>query len=308
MKRQFCSLLIFLGMFCHTAYSQTFRYTAGVTEAGIYTLSADQARKLGFQRLEEVAIYGYPGMLPQRLDSTQLSPQEIPSLVLADQLYFYLEGPHQGSFSNQGELSYTHHLYTDTLRYVLAQKSLPKCVEVNSGNADPSPAQSAWYQLFSLKEEKINLLNSGRSWYSLPIRQGQSLTISYAKSSGSTAPWLLHARLMSQSGSSSSFRIWADTELLQEVNFSPIPTSTYGVKGSETSIHIPFNPKEGRLDQVRFSFQGTGTGHLDFALVGIPFSNTNLKEGLYFGKQESSISLETGFQTWEVTDFFKPIS
>ena len=308
MKRQFCSLLIFLGMFCHTAFSQTFKYTAGVAEAGIYTLSADQAQKLGFQRLEEVAIYGYPGMLPQRLDSTQLSPQEIPSLVLADQLYFYLEGPHQSGFSNQGELSYTHHLYTDTLRYVLAQKSLPKRVEVNSGKSDPSASQSAWYQLFSLKEEKINLLNSGRSWYSLPIRQGQSLAISYGKSSGATAPWLLHARLMSQSSSSSSFRISVDTELLQEVNFSPIPTSTYGVKGSETSIHIPFNPKEGRLDQVRFSFQGAGTGHLDFALVGIPFSNTNLKEGLYFSKEENSISLETGFQTWEVSDFFKPIS
>jgi len=308
MKRQFCSLLIFLGLFCHTAFSQTFKYTAGVTEAGIYTISADQARKLGFQRLEEVAIYGYPGMLPQRLDSAQLSPQEIPSLVLADQLYFYLEGPHQSGFSNQGELSYTHHLYTDTLRYVLAQKSLPKRVEVNSGKTDPSAAQAAWYQLFSLKEEKVNLLNSGRSWYSLPIRQGQSLAISYAKSSGSTAPWLLHARLMSQSSSSSSFRIWTDTELLQEVNFSPIPTSTYGVKGSETSIHTPFNPKEGRLEQVRFSFQGTGTGHLDFALMGIPFSNVNLKEGLYFGREESSISLETGFQTWEVSDFYQPKS
>jgi len=134
------------------------------------------------------------------------------------------------------------------------------------------------------------------------------LAISYGKSSGTTAPWLLHAQLMSQSSSPSSFRIWADTELLQEVNFSPIPISTYGIKGSETSIHTLFTPKEGRLEQVRFSFQGTGTGHLDFALVGIPFSNTNLKEGLHFGREENSISLETGFQTWEVSDFYKPIS
>jgi hypothetical protein len=290
MNRQFCSLLIFLGLFCTNAFSQTFRYTAGVTEAGIYTLSAEQARKLGFQRLEEVAIYGYPGMLPQRLDSAQLSPQEVPSLLLADQLYFFLEGPHQRALTNQGELIYTHHLYTDTLRYALAQKSMPKRVEVTSGKVDSSTAQSLWYQLFSLKEEKINLLNSGRSWYSLPIRQGQSLAISYGKSSGTTAPWLLHARLMSQSSSPSSFRIWTDTELLQEVNFSPIPLSTYGIKGSETSIHMLFTPKEGRLEQVRFSFQGTGTGHLDFALVGIPFSNTNLKEGLHFGREENSIA------------------
>lgn len=308
MKRQCCSLLIFLGMFCHTAYSQTFKHTAGVTEAGIYKISADQARKLGFPRLEEVAIYGYPGMLPQRLDSAQLRPQEIPSWLQADQLYFYLEGPHQGAFTNEGELNYRHHLYTDTLRYVLAQESAPKRIESIQGNSNPPATQATWYQLSTLKEEKINLLNSGRSWYSLPIRQGQSLAISFSKSSGTNAPWLLHARMMSQSNSSSSFRIWADTEQLQEVNFSPIPTSTYGVKGSETSILIPFTPKEGRLEQVRFSFQGTGTGHLDFALVGIPFSNSSLKEGLYFGKAENSISLETGFQTWEISDFYKPIS
>lgn len=307
MKKQCCSLLIFLGIFCHTTFSQTFRFSAGVTESGIYTLSAAQARKLGFQRLEEVAIYGYPGMLPQRLDSAQLHPQEVPSWLQADQLYFFLEGPNQRNFSSQGELSYTHHLYTDTLRYLLAQKSIPKRIATVSGSPDPSASQQVWYQLFSLKEEKINLLNSGRSWYSLPIRQGQSLTISYVKSSETPAPWLFHARLMSQSSGSSGFRIWADSELLPEVNFSPIPTTTYGIKGSESSIHIPFYPKEGRLDQVRFSFQGTGTGHLDFAMVGVPFSNGNLKEGLYFGKEENSISLETGFQTWEVNDFYRPI-
>ena len=307
MKRQFCSLLIFLGMFCHTAYSQTFKYTAGVTEAGIYTISADQARKLGFQRLEEVAIYGYPGMLPQRLDSAQLRPPEIPSWLQADQLYFYLEGPHQGGFSNEGELNYTHHLYTDTLRYVLAQKSLPKRVESIQGNSNPPATQATWYQLASLKEEKINLLNSGRSWYSLPIRQGQSLTVSFGKSAGTTAPWLLHARLMSQSISPSSIRVWGDAELLEDVIFSPISNSTYAVKGNEVIIYKTFTPKGDRLDQLRFSFQGTGSGHLDAALVGIPFTNSSLKEGMFFGKQENPISLETGLQTWEISNFHEPI-
>ncbi|MCM0041512.1 MAG: type IX secretion system sortase PorU [Algoriphagus sp.] len=308
MKRQICAYFIFLGLFFgHTALSQTFRYTAGVTEAGIYTLSADQARKLGFQRLEEVAIYGYPGMLPQRLDSTQLSPQEIPSLLLANQLYFFLEGPHPHALTNQGELNYTHHLYTDTLRYALAQKITPKRIEVKTGKVDPPSTPTVWYQLLSLKEEKINVLNSGRSWYSQPIRQGQSLTISYTKS-GASAPWLLYARLLSQSTSSSSFRIWADSELLREVNFSPIPTSTYGIKGTEVAIQIPFTPKGERLEQVRFSYLGAGTGHLDAALLGVPFSNANLKEGLYFNREENSISLETGFQTWEVSDFYQPKS
>ena len=307
MSKQSCALLIFLGLFCQTAFSQTYRFTTSVTEAGVYKVSSDQARKLGFASLEEVAIYGYPGMLPQVLDSTQLRPQEIPSWLQDNQLYFYLAGPHSSEFTKDGELSYSHHLYTDTLRYVLAKKTAPKRIVGASGSTNTPSTLSVWYQLLAVKEEKINLLNSGRSWYSLPIRQGQSLTVSFGKSAGTTAPWLLHARLMSQSISPSSIRVWGDTELLEEVVFSPISSSTYGVKGSEVRISETFNPKGDRLDQLRFSFQGVGSGHLDLALLGIPFTNSSLKEGLFFGKQENLISLETGLQTWEISNFYQPI-
>ena len=174
MSKQGVALLLFLGLFCHTSFSQTYRFTAGVTEPGVYKLSADQARKLGFGSLEEVALYGYPGMLPQVLDSAQLSPQEIPTWLQDNQLFFYLAGPHSSEFTEGGELTYSHHLYTDTLRYVLGKKSSPRRIEARNGTVTPPNNLTIWYQLLSVKEEKINLLNSGRSWYSLPIRQGQS--------------------------------------------------------------------------------------------------------------------------------------
>ena len=306
MKMQGRALLLLLGLVYQTTFSQTFTHTVGVTQSGVYKLSADQARKLGFERLEEVALYGYPGMLPQKLDSAQLRLQEIPSWLASNQLYFYLEGPHQSSFTEQGELSYTHHLYTDTLRYGLGKSTTPQRIEEKIGQANPSITTTIWYQLLSLKEEKINLLNSGRSWYSLPIRQGQSLAINYGKSTDTTAPWLLYTLLMSQSTALSSFRITADDVLLEEVKFTPIPTNTYGIKGATAALQLPFSPKGNRLDQLRFSFQGTGSGHLDLAVLGIPFANSSLKEGIYTAKEENSISLETGLETWEVDDFYHP--
>jgi hypothetical protein len=307
MSKQSCALFLFLGLFCHTTFSQSYRFTAGVTEPGVYKLSADQARKLGFESLEEVALYGYPGMLPQVLDSAQLQPQEIPTWLFENQLFFYLAGPHSSEFTKEGELSYSHHLYTDTLRYVLGKKSGPRRMEAKSGTATTASTLPIWYQLLAVKEEKINLLNSGRSWYSLPIRQGQSLTINFGKNAGAADPWLLHARLMSQSYSPSSIRVWTDAEQLEEVIFSPISNSTYAIKGDEVRIHKTFIPKGDRLNQLRFSFQGVGSGHLDAALVGIPFTNSTLKEGLFFGKKENPIALETGLQTWEVSDFYQPI-
>ena len=307
MSKQGVALLLFLGLFCHTSFSQSYRFTAGVTEPGVYKLSADQARKLGFESLEEVALYGYPGMLPQVLDSAQLRTQEIPTWLEDNQLFFYLAGPHSSEFTEAGELTYSHHLYSDTLRYVLGKKSGPKRIEARNGTATSPSNLAVWYQLLAVKEEKINLLNSGRSWYSLPIRQGQSLTINFGKNAGTTAPWLLHSRLMSQSTGPSSMRIWTDSELVEEVVFSPISNSTYAVKGHEVQITKSFTPKGDRLDQLRFSFQGTGSGHLDAALVGIPFTNSTLREGMFFGKQESPISLETGLQTWEISNFYEPI-
>jgi len=307
MSKQGVALLLFLGLFCHSTFSQTYRFTAGVTEPGVYKLSADQARKLGFESLEEVALYGYPGMLPQVLDSAQLRPQEIPSWLQDNQLFFYLAGPHSSEFTEAGELTYSHHLYTDTLRYVLGKKSGPRRIEARNGTATNPSSLAIWYQLLAVKEEKINLLNSGRSWYSLPIRQGQSLTINFGKNAGTAAPWLLHSRLMSQSTGPSSMRIWTDSEQVDEVVFSPISNSTYAIKGNEVQIQKSFIPKGDRLDQLRFSFQGTGSGHLDAALVGIPFTNSGLKEGLFFGKRENSISLETGLQTWEVSNFYEPV-
>ena len=307
MSKQGVALLLFLGLFCHTSFSQTYRFTAGVTEPGVYKLSADQVRKLGFGSLDEVALYGYPGMLPQVLDSAQLRPQEIPTWLFENQLFFYLAGPHSSEFTEAGELTYSHHLYSDTLRYVLGKKSGPKRIETRNGTATSPSNLAVWYQLLAVKEEKINLLNSGRSWYSLPIRQGQSLTINFGKNAGTTAPWLLHSRLMSQSTGPSSIRIWTDAEQVEEVVFSPISNSTYAVKGNEVIIYKTFTPKGDRLDQLRFSFQGTGSGHLDAALVGIPFTNSSLKEGMFFGKQENPISLETGLQTWEISNFHEPI-
>ena len=307
MSKQSCALFLFLGLFCHTTFSQSYRFTAGITEPGVYKLSADQARKLGFESLEEVALYGYPGMLPQVLDSAQLQPQEIPTWLFENQLFFYLAGPHSSEFTKEGELSYSHHLYTDTLRYVLGKKSGPRRMEAKSGSSTTASTLPIWYQLLAVKEEKINLLNSGRSWYSLPIRQGQSLTVNFGKNAGTAAPWLLHARLMSQSTGPSSFRVWADAEQLKEVIFSPISNSTYAIKGNEVQINETFNPKGDRLGQLRFSFQGTGSGHLDAVLVGIPFSNSTLNEGLFFGIKENPIALETGLQTWEISDFYQPI-
>jgi hypothetical protein len=306
MRRLCWVLLVVMGCLSLPVQSQSLHYTCGVTEAGIYTISAAQARQLGFQSLSEVAIYGYPGMLPQVLDSAQLSLQEIPGWQSGEALYFYLEGPNSIRLSEDGILDYSHHVYTDTLRYLLGKKITPKRLQELAGLAQAPTSPPLTYRLHALKEEKINLLNSGRSWYSNPIRQGQSLSISFGLSTASTAPWLLHARLMSQSNSPSLMRALLGNELLQEVGFSALPSSTYSVKGNEASFSLGFTPSSGRLDQLRFVYQGTGSGHLDVAVVGVPFASLSPSEGIYHSQTQVQFPLQSGLQTWEVSNLHQP--
>ena len=306
MSRLCWVLLVVMGFLSLPLQSQSLHYTCGVTEAGIYTISASQARQLGFQSLDEVTMYGYPGMLPQVLDSAQLSLQEIPGWQSGEALYFYLQGPHGIRLSEEGLLDYSHHAYTDTLRYLLGKKTAPKRIQELAGLAQAPTSPPLTYRLHALKEEKINLLNSGRSWYSNPIRQGQSLSISFGLSTTSTAPWLLHARLMSQSNSNSLMRALVGNELLQEVEFPALPSSTYGIKGNEASFSLEFTPSGGRLDQLRFVYQGAGSGHLDVALVGVPFASLTPSEGIYHSQTQAAFPLPSGLQTWEISNLHQP--
>lgn len=299
-------MVLVMGFFSLPAQSQSLYYTCGVTEAGIYTISATQARQLGFQGLDDVALYGHPGMLPQVLDSAQLSLQEIPGWQSGESLYFFLEGPHTIRLTEEGTLDYSHHTYTDTLRYLLGKKSSPKRLQEIAGQDQTMASPPLTYRLHALKEEKINLLNSGRSWYSNPIRQGQSLSISFGLNTSSKAPWLLHTRLMSQSNSPSLMRVLTGNELLQEVAFPALPASTYGIKGNEASLSVEFTPSAGRLDQLRFVYQGVGSGHLDVAVVGVPFSSIEPGEGLYHSQNLAPFPLQAGLQTWEVSALHQP--
>lgn len=299
---------LFFGLVFIQSFAQTPLAKFAIPESGIYKITSSQARQLGFSGLNEVAIFGYPGMLPQILDSTQLKLQEIAAWQDGDNLYFYLEGPNSVQFSEQGEIIYDHHLFSDSLKYLIGRKQSPKRIQESTGNNQTADSNPIWYSFRNFKEEKTNLINSGRSWFSDPIRPGQSLNVNFGITAGNNSPWLLAASLVSQSTTEAQIRILAGNDLLTEIPFNPIPNTTYGIKGREEAVQLEFTPPERRLGQVRFTFQGSGAGYLDYVSVGIPFQNGGLSEGIYLGQKEGLIQLSSQWKTWEVSDFFHPIA
>ncbi|GAA0879527.1 hypothetical protein GCM10009119_24950 [Algoriphagus jejuensis] len=289
------------------ASAQYFRFK--IKDQGIYKISAAQASKLGFSNLSEVSIFGYPGMLPQKLDSTQLNLQEIPALEQDGSLYFFLSGPNTFSYSAE-EPTYSHHFFSDSLSFLIGKNSAP--LRIGLKLADPAAAdpKHIWYSFTTFKAEKINLLNSGRTWFSDPIRQGQSLNINLDLSTETIHPWILRGKLMAHSFAGSTMRVLTGNELFGEVAFSPIPNSTYGIKGREETFDWKINPGNS-FPQIRFTFQGSGSesaGYLDYFAVGVPFANSTLTEGVFESAEEQKIALPPSFETWEVSNFFNPIA
>jgi hypothetical protein len=303
-------LCLFLVLLARTSVAQSNFFQFKILESGVYQITAEQAAKLGFNNLSEVAIFGFPGMLPQKLEIEQLELQEIPTLEKEGSLYFFLAEANRLDFTSDG-LSYSHHLFSDSLSYLIGKKENPKRIISTPGNAEAADPDQIWYAFASYKEEKTNLLNSGRNWYSPPIRQGQSLNVSFGLSSETNAPWILKGRLMAQSFSASSMQVLKGSELLAEVAFSAIPNSTYGIKGRESDFEVEISPSNQSIPLLRFTFQGSGSqsaGYLDYVVVGVPFANSLLKEGIIQAENAANISLGSEFDTWEISDFFNPIA
>ncbi len=305
----FLSLFAFwLFLFSGNAQEQFFKFK--VSKEGIYHLTAAQARAIGATGISEVSIFGFPGMLPQLVDSSYLKLQEIPGLEKNGNLYFYLSSPHTYSYAGDGELNYNHHLFADSLSFLISKSSSPKRIKTLKGKLGPeNPA--ILYQWFFLKEEENNILNSGRVWYSKSLAPRITRGYAFSLQSQIDAPWKVTGQLMSSARSASSITLAVDDLGIGKSDFSAIPNSTYGVKGRESRFQEDFRPVANKIDRVRISYQssdGNASGYFEYLGFGVPSLSTNLGIGTYT-KPERSINtfqISAGFSAWEISDFYDP--
>lgn len=302
--------LIFCCFHLQEVSAQNRYFKFKVSKEGVYKITASQARQAGVKDINQVAIFGYPGMLPQLLDSSNLLLQEIPGLEKEDNLYFYLTGPNQVFKNEKGQFDYSHHLFSDSLSFLIGVKYNPKRItstQASSGNAIPSTLYS-WQ---SIKEEENNLLNSGRTWYSKPVTPGGLKGFSIRALSTSSSVWKLTGTMIGQSAGTSQIALKADELEIFKSEITPIPNTTYGVKGREVPVKIDFKPAGNKIERLVISYQSAdqnGAGYLDELSMGIPYSSQNLSEGIYFSELSSpfSLSINSQLSAWDISDFFEP--
>lgn len=280
-----------------------------VTEPGIYKITQSHANSLGFGNLDNLSVHGYPGMLPQKLDSADLELQIIPTRRMGESLYFYLEGPHTTKIIN-GNIHFNQHLYADTLYYLLGENPHSLSIPILDSEI-MEEVSTDLYGIHIQKWEESNILSSGRNWYSEPIFQGQSLSFSFNKPEGATSDISLSLKLMGRSLSLNNFEIFANGKSIQSVEIDPIPNTTYGIKGREKTVNVAFSEQEvGKVININLKYETTnfnGAGYLDYAGLVFLFKSSTLPNGIYYNKTviPSSITASANKIVWKINDFYK---
>ncbi|WP_143960467.1 type IX secretion system sortase PorU [Litoribacter populi] len=253
-------------------------YKFPITEEGIYKITAQQASQMG-SSISRVRIFGHQGSLPSLLDSGYNSLQELHTLEIGGELYFYASGPH----FTQTDLSYHHHPYSDTLHYLI-QTGLEPSRKVEKVEASsPVESETIVYQLFTQKGETHNLLNSGRQWWGNRSLNGQVQNL-FFPSSQSELPFYYDFNVLGQSTGSNSYSFRLNDEEIEQLTIEAIPNTTYGIKGRTAmakGFHS-FNASSGVKVSLQYqSANPNGMGYLDYLTIGFPVKLSSQSSGIF---------------------------
>ncbi|MBR4267346.1 MAG: type IX secretion system sortase PorU [Bacteroidales bacterium] len=143
----------------------------GITKDGIYKISYQKLRELGFQNPEEVRVFGNDfGMLP--FYNNAYRPEDLIENSILKQnnnIYFFAKGSDIWSY-NQDEQMFLpkNHLFSNTAYYFLTDwdsgnnNSIITSTQTNSA-AQQTVTQGNFY--YCHEEDAINLQMSGRDWF-----------------------------------------------------------------------------------------------------------------------------------------------
>ncbi|UCS91892.1 type IX secretion system sortase PorU [Echinicola marina] len=308
----FLYLLTSLILCCQsiTLHAQSSYFKIPINKSGIYKISQSDLQQFGASQIDQISIYGRKGMLPQKLAPSELELQEIPTKIVNDQLFVFLEGPHSLGISADS-IHYQHHFYSDTAFYLIkTNNEQPKRIE-NKDYSSPTVKQEFLYQIYAYKEATQNLLSSGRKWYSNRLFNGGISSFNIDIPSYDQGPLYYQARVMAQSLSNSTLSIRTGTNTFSQIDIPSVPNSTYGLKGREGFDHgFIAHTELGNISSFNLEMKGNdnGIGFLDYFLLGLPFDTQQLEDGIYFalGNPAISIKLRENLHYWDVTDFHQP--
>lgn len=152
---------------------------------GIYTLTYDELKKMGFSNPEKVGVYGYGGtLLSEQLKEAPLADlPAAPTYHHNNAIYFYGRGPTQWYYDTL-RASYRHvtNHYSTKGYLFLSDITSPgvKKIEEAQLTSSGAPSEAKYYDALHLYEQELRTLKqSGRMLLGEPLLNGQTRRIPF---------------------------------------------------------------------------------------------------------------------------------
>lgn len=336
LKSLLSALLVALAVVA-TAQSSVLRsgtwYKVAVTKDGVYKLTGEQLRKMGFNNpaSNTIRVFGQDGgMVPQANDTPR--PDDLVELSIfvndggdgkfdrSDYILFYAEGPDKSRFIPQKEIFYyENNLYADQNFYFVTAGDQPgkriNSVEAGSGGSLINTFNDFHYH----EEDYVNVLRSGREWFGENFELNPIQEFSIAMRGivpGSEIK--LVSEVMAATTNQSTYTIRFNDEQVGIQAITTIPGTQYGDKGRlrrDTLSFLVQSPKE-ETQKVSYTYTrgSSGNAYLNYFSVHVlrslslygdqtKFRNVNAINGSF---RYELANMRSSSTVWNITDPYAP--
>jgi len=241
---------------------------------GIYRISYDTLRELGFNDPTRVRVFGNDfGQLPYY--NNQYAPDDLKeNLVLHknNYIYFFAKDANIWYYDTTFQMFLLkEHDYCDTAFYFLSDvntgfnNNIPTLNEPNSYNT-----QTDYYLWYDFRGQKLhNYPKSGRMWFDVGFLYNTSRTFTFRANSILSLPAKAYITFMARAYINTSLTVQAENQT-SSIIFSPIPgtiTSNYGIIKSKLINFIPQNTDKIEITLNYNGTQSSSRGALDYITV-----------------------------------------
>lgn len=256
-----------------------------VAEEGIYALSPEQLKQLGFTQPQRVKVYGYGGLLQdERFDFHQVNGRswngdtpddlvEQPTLRRGDEILFWAEGTRRWSYDERrGRWSHTNNHYSTHSYYFLTEGDNPLSIESLPAAQVAAKTLNTIPYGYAFDEDKANWYEGGRRmFHSYDFQQGNqrnfNLSLPDFAASPEGQPVTLEVAVgASSTQSATQAEVSVNGVKKQTLYISTISTIIESARAASGSVRVTLadgNPTIGvkttvgnsaRLDYIRTSY------------------------------------------------------
>ena len=275
---------------------------------GVFQISYDKLRKMGFSRPEQVGVYGFGGHeLPERLES--VAYDDLPEVAIYQdtknkRILFFGRGLASWNYSEESGFSHRVNSYDTKACYFLHQKDeAPLRMAVLPHNTEDVESLSTSYQVHAAHEENlVNIGQTGREKYGESFVSNKSQRFTFDGFGGDDI--YIKVNAIAHAGNTTKYSVKANGQDVGDINIEAT-TSNYGFASEGTlnkkiklyaadglDINVSY---EGSADVARLNYISV-VGRREFEQ---PWKFVNFRDveaqGFDLGSSDSL------YQVWDVT-------